>query len=99
MQFEQTDGGLIVPKPQPEQESVDESEFPVKAGWHFSMCDERYHKSGDEDFRMQALEALYIAVDPGGGRVHDGIERRLRMVHELAVELVGGVPESWKQYP
>ncbi len=77
--------------------------YAVKEGWKFSMCDERYSKNRCDRFRMDALEALYIAVNPGGGRIRtkeeiESQQRCTRMLNELAVELVGGVPESWEQF-
>ncbi len=77
--------------------------FPVKAGWTFTKCDERYRKSDDEGFRKKALEALYIAVDPGGGQIPTGTDeedrtRRMKLVNELAVELVGGIPEGCEEF-
>jgi len=74
--------------------------FPVKAGWKFSKCDAAYLEACRlEEFRMGALEALYTAVDPGGGGIKlpghvENKERAKRLLDELAVMLVGGVPEE-----
>ncbi len=110
VKFTQTDSGLIVPEskrksPKPEAKpSVDERDgFPVKAGWVFTKCDERYRLSDDEGFRKKALEDLYIAVDPGGGWLPSGHDKEdrarwMKLVNELAVELVGGIPEGCEEY-
>ena len=75
----------------------------VKDGWRFTKCDERHGWSHDERFRLWVLESLYIIVDPGGGGIKlpgtvENKERFLRLVDELAVELVGGVPEDWEEF-
>jgi hypothetical protein len=103
MEFITTDGGIAIPRPEPEKQLQDELKFPVRAGWNYSKCGDRYYKSDDAVFRMQALEALYIAVSPGGGRVVIGedADRRKRLttlIDQLAVELVGGVPEGFEEY-
>jgi hypothetical protein len=104
--FTRTESGLIVPvaKPEPKQDPEEARHgFPVKAGWTFSKCGERYRKSTNEVFRMKALEDLYTAVDPGGGHITRGKqvevqERCERLLHELAVELIGGIPEDVEVY-
>ena len=68
----------------------------VKPGWYFSKCDERWEHHHEESFRKDALERLYIIVQPGGGGflpAHD-VDRCLELLNELAVQLVGGVPGS-----
>lgn len=101
--FTKTDSGLIVPatKPEPKQDTRDG--FPVKAGWHFSKCGRRYVRAQDQAFRMNALEDLYIAVHRDGRGIPIGTptadpERCERLLNELAVELVGGVPDGWEEY-
>ena len=107
--FTTTPSGIVIPveeprpKPAPKPESEERDGFPVKPGWQFSMCDDRYCKSHDDDFRMKALEALYISVDPWGGGIKlprhiEAKERCERLINELAVELVGGIPEGWEQF-
>ncbi len=59
--------------------------------------------SGDEEFRKLALEDLYIAIAPGGGGIHgvrdlEEKKRLLNLVDQLAVALVGGVPESVEEF-
>lgn len=103
MEFVTTEGGIAIPRPEPEKKSQDKPQLPVRAGWNYSKCGDRYHKSDDAVFRMQALESLYIAVSPGGWRVviGDEAERRQRLtalIDTLAVELVGGVPEGFEEY-
>ena len=77
--------------------------FPIKADWIVSKCGQRYRQSEDKTFRMNALADLYTAVDPGGGLINSGKqaevqERCERLINELAVELVGGIPEGVEQY-
>ena len=104
--FDKTEGGIYVPAEKPESEPTADSEqpeYPVKKGWTFSKCDDRYYQSDDVEFRKQAIEVLHIAIDPGGGRVWlpGQKERRNRMMsllNELSVELVGGIPEVSEQF-
>ena len=101
MDVVKTESGLIVPVPKPEPET--RHEFPVLEGWIFSKCGERYRQSESVTFRMKALEDLYTAIDPGGGRIKRGKEaedqkRCERLLNKLAVELVGGIPEGCEVY-
>ena len=101
--FAETESGLIVPGSLTKTEPDARHGFPVKAGWTFSKCGKRYRKSEDETFRMKALEDLYTAVDPGGGRINRGKQaedqkRCERLLNQLAVELVGGIPEDVEVY-
>lgn len=108
-QYTTTEGGIIIPVVEPKPETQAKSApafrngFPIKAGWLFSMCGDIYRQSSDTEFRMKALEALYTAVDPGGGGIQlpgyiESKEHCLRLLNELAVELVGGIPQGWEQY-
>jgi len=52
---------------------------------------------------MKALEDLYTAVNPGGGSLILDAARRdkdkyERLLNELAVALVGGIPEGCEEY-
>jgi hypothetical protein len=105
--FTRTESGLLVPvaKPEPPKETEPEVRdgFPVKAGWSFSKCGPRYNQSREDTFRMKALEDLYTAVDPGGGRIEhprDVSDRKKceRLLNELAVALVGGIPAGCEEY-
>ncbi len=92
---------MPVAKPEPKRDP--RHEFPVKAGWTFSKCGQRYRQSTHEAFRRKALEDLYTAIDPGGGRINRGKEaedqeRCERLLNQLAVELVGGIPEDVEVY-
>ncbi len=103
MEFTQSECGLMVPVTSNGTEDSSRDAIPVKAGWAFSMCGERWHSRNDEKLVLSALESLYIAIDPGGGRIptqksEETRQRRIRMLNELAVELVGGIPESYEQY-
>lgn len=112
MHLTQTESGLLVatdrqpqPEPSPPGEPKIRDGFPVKAGWCCNKCGERYRQSRDEQFRMRALEDLYTAVDPGGGGIVTASdvdaaqkERLTLLLNELAVALVGGVPEGCEEY-
>ena len=111
MDFTKTESGLIVPVADPVADPVPVTDtepetrdgFPIKAGWIFSKCGDRYRQSADEAFRMKALEDLYTAIDPGGGVIKRGEEAEVqnrceRLLHELAVELIGGIPEECEVY-
>jgi hypothetical protein len=103
MEFTETSGGIVIPRPEPETQVEDQPQLPVRVGWNYSKCGERYYKSDNEAFRMEALEALYIAVSPGGGRILSGdsadrVKRLTGLIDQLAVELVGGVPESAEEW-
>jgi len=104
--FTRTESGLIIPVPKPEPEPAEPDTrdgFPVKKGWSFSKCGQRYRQSRDEQFRMNALADLYTAIDPGGCGIRlpqDVADREKceRLLNELAVALVGGIPEGWEEY-
>ena len=112
MKTKQTESGLWLaesdPAPESDQESGPQAGWPVKQGWVCDKTGERYFKSDDVEFRKEALEMLYIAIDPGGGGVplneevrkktEDRRGRRKACIDELAFELVGGVPEMGEQY-
>ncbi|MAT51419.1 MAG: hypothetical protein CMK32_09585 [Porticoccaceae bacterium] len=76
---------------------------PVKEGWVVNGCDDRRLLHDDEQFRKRALEALYIAIDPGGGRMMSQLERNemfrlIGLVDELSFSLVGGVPTAHERF-
>lgn len=103
MEFKETDGGIVVPVTQPEPVSNEKPDHQVLVGWTFSKCGARYQERDDIERRKQALEFLYTAVSPGGGRIKSPKESELEdrltgLLDELAIELVGGVPENFEEY-
>lgn len=103
-EFITTDGGIVLPKPPDDpDELVSHRGYPVIADWTYSKCGEIFRQAAEESFKRGALERLYVAVDPGGGRVLSDEEKqkqevRLKMIDELAVELIGGVPYGYEEY-
>ena len=106
IEFKPTDGGLLVPdtkKKPPEEPIKKRNGFPILSGWSFTKCDSRRDYGTDDKFRRWVLENLYIIVEPGGGGIKlpgyvEDKERLTSLVDELAVALVGGVPEDWEEY-
>ena len=105
--FVETESGLLVPDPEPKSDAgLDEETrdgFPVLKDWNYSKCGDRYSNARETDFRKRALEDLYTAVDPGGGRLlrerdKEDEARLTRLLNELSVALVGGIPNGCEEF-
>ena len=75
-------------------------EHSVIKGWRVNKCDDRHYKSWGNEFRKATIEAMYIIASPGGGiklgkKVNE--EKCLRLIDELSVEFLGGVPEDFME--
>jgi hypothetical protein len=86
-----TDGGIFIP------------ELPILKGWTCDKTGQRYRERNNLEFRKDALERLYIIVNPGGGIMINPIDKTKKdllkhMIDQLAVELVGGKPEDFVEY-
>ena len=104
MKTRKTNSGILLAS---EERSASEqpavSDYPIRQGWFCSKIGLRFHEASNEDFRRNALESLYIAADPGGGRVYTPEQqtqrdRTIDLINQLAVELVGGIPEGFDEY-
>jgi hypothetical protein len=104
MNTETTAGGIFIATTEPDESPKPKADqHPVLKGWVFTKCGDRYTRSEDLAFRKEALERLYIAADPGGGRLlsreaKEAKRKVIDLIDQLAVELVGGVPEGFEQY-
>ena len=94
-EYAKNESGIFVPIQQEEENP--KRKYPVKSGWFFSMMEDYFDAETDE-YRMKALEMLYTANVKQRRLFRDGdYEQRRDLIDQLAVALVGGIPEDWEE--
>lgn len=97
--FVKNKSGIIVPK---EKEKAPEPvSYPIKRGWTFSLCGQIHYNSQEDWFKKQTLENMYAIINSlkyWGELKEDRFNECEDLLNQLAVEILGGVPDGFETY-
>lgn len=101
--IEETASGLLLVSDENQEPQTEKAtELPTVPGWVCKMYGRRYYDAHSQDFAQNALDDLYSILQKQGRSIirteaQKAKHQRLKsLVDQLAVELLGGVPELFE---
>ena len=99
--FIQNESGIIIPIEEEQTETPEPVCYPIKEGWTFSLCGQVYYDSQQDWFHKKAFEDMYAVINssrywPGIGKTR--ADKCKDLLDQLAVEIMGGMPEDCEVY-
>lgn len=94
--FVKNKSGIIVPKEE-KKEEIKTSNYPVKKGWVFSLCGQAHYDSQEDWFKEKSFEDMYAIINSLGYWKElkpNQVDKCKDLLNQLAVEILGGVPDE-----